>query len=345
MSTNNSFLRNLSLFTLGIALLLSGCDGNKSSKKPDVSSIEVALQVQRFEHDLLQVDTANLVASLQQLQAQYPQFMDVWGNLIMGLGSLEMQPEQAMRGYNAFLHDTMARNLLAESYAAFTPFDKAQEELTTAFKYYKHYFPSKPIPKVITCISFFERAAVTYDTTILALSLDMHLGPEFDYPSSLPLYAQQTLTKEYLVPHAMKVMYGMAFETTPKNSTLLAEMIHNGIQLYFLDLVLPDTEDHLKIDYTAEQQRWCQANEADMWKFFLDKKLLYATEMLENRKYIYPGPFTSGMPPESPGNAGSWVGWQIVRKFMQENPDTKFEELLELDPQALLTRSKYKPKP
>ncbi|CAN5443798.1 gliding motility lipoprotein GldB [soil metagenome] len=345
MNTNNTFFYNLLVWSLGFSLLLSGCDGNKAIKKPDVSHINVSLQVQRFENDLLQVDTTQLEMALQQLQTKYPQFVDVWGNRIMGLGSLQMQRPEALQNYYYFLHDTMARNLLKESYDAFTPFDKIQEEFTQAFKYYKYYFPTKPVPQVITCISFFERAAVTYDTTILALSLDMHLGPGFNYPPSLPLYVQQTLTKDYLVSHGMKVMYGMAFESAPQGSTLLAEMIHNGIQLYFLDLVLPDTPDHLKIDYTAEQLRWCVENEPNVWNFFLDKKLLYTTEMLENRKYIYPGPFTSGMPPESPGNTGSWVGWQIVRKFMQENPDTKFETLLEMDPQALLTRSKYKPKP
>lgn len=344
MNTNNTFSSSLLVLMVAIAMVLPSCNCNKINKKPNVSHIEVNLQVHRFEHDLLQVDTANLEAGLGQLAQKYPEFLDVWGNMIMGIGSLQERREETLRYYGFFLRDTMARNLLQESYEVFTPFNEVEQELTMAFKYYKYYFPTKPLPsEVITCISFFERAAVTYDTSILALSLDMHLGPNFAYPASIPQYVQQTLTRDYLVPHAAKVMYGMAFETAPYNSTLLAEMVHNGIQLYFMDLLLPDTPDHLKIDYTKEQLQWCRANEKEIWNFFLEKKLLYQTEMLENRKYIYPGPFTSGMPPESPGNTGSWVGWQMVRKFMQQNPDTKFETLLEMDPQALLTQSKYKP--
>lgn len=344
MNNNNTFLRNFFLVLLGLGTMLSGCNCNKFKKKPNVSGITVNVQAHRFEHDLLLVDTTNLEASIQQLQQKYPEFLDVWGNRIMGLGSLQMQRQEALKNYYYFLSDTSVRDLLDTVYNSFVPFNDVEEDLAQAFKYYKYHFPGKPVPQVITCISFFERAAVTYDTTILALSLDMHMGADFPYPASIPQYVQQTLTKDYLVPHAVKVMYGLAFESEPKDATLLAEMIHNGIQLYFMDLLLPDTHDHLKIDYTLAQMQWCQENEPEMWNFFLEKELLYGTEMTTNRNYIYPGPFTSGMPPESPGNAGSWVGWQIVRKFMQENPDTKFEQLLELTPQEILTRSKYKPK-
>ncbi len=344
MNTNSTFSRNILLLLLGLGTMLSGCNCNKFNKKPNVSNIEVNLKVQRFEHDLLLVDTTNLETSMQALQQKYPEFLDVWGNRIMGLGSLQLQKPQALKNYYYFLSDTAVRSLLDTAYNAFVPFDDIEEELTQAFKYYKYHFPNKPVPNVVTCISFFERAAVTYDTTILALSLDMHMGKDFPYPASIPQYVQQTLAKEYLVPHAVKVMYGLAFETEPKDATLLAEMIHNGIQLHFMDLLLPDTYDHLKIDYSVVQMQWSKENEPEMWNFFLEKELLYGTEMTINRNYVYPGPFTSGMPPESPGNAGSWVGWQIVRKFMEENPDTKFETLLELTPQEILTRSKYKPK-
>lgn len=344
MKANIIFHRHYFLLLLCAIALLLGSNCNKFSKKPNVSAIDVNLTIERFEHDLLQVDTARLEASIMGLVQKYPDFIDVWGDRIMGLGSLQLQQQQALQNYRLFLSDTGVRSLLDTAYKAFTPFDKHAADIEQAYKYHKYYFPSKPLPRIITCVSFFERAAVTYDTTILALSLDMHMGKDFPYPPSIPVYIQQTLTPDYLVPHAIKVLYGISFESAPKNSSLLAEMIHNGIQLYFLDLLLPETPDHLKIDYTLEQMQWCKKNEPEMWQFFLDKKLLYGTDMLTNRNYVYPGPFTSGMPQESPGNAGSWVGWQIVRKFMQENPDTSFESLLALDPQEILSKSKYKPK-
>ena len=51
------------------------------------------------------------------------------------------------------------------------------------------------------------------------------------------------------------------------------------------------------------------------------------------------------MPPESPGKTAVWVGWQIVRKFMEKNPDTSIEELMKMqDGQMFLQKAGYKPR-
>jgi hypothetical protein len=40
-----------------------------------------------------------------------------------------------------------------------------------------------------------------------------------------------------------------------------------------------------------------------------------------------------------------WVGWQIVRKYMQENKDVTLQQLMaQKDAQYILNGSKYKPK-
>ena len=91
----------------------------------------------------------------------------------------------------------------------------------------------------------------------------------------------------------------------------------------------------------------CALNEEYMWRYFVEGNLLYDSDSKLGNRFINRAPFSKfylEIDNESPGRIGTWVGWQIVRKFMQENPDTKFEQLLELDPQEILTRSKYKPK-
>jgi len=57
------------------------------------------------------------------------------------------------------------------------------------------------------------------------------------------------------------------------------------------------------------------------------------------------GPSTVGMPPESPGNVGSWVGWQIVTNYMKNaGENVTLQELLKTKPDVILAKSKYKPK-
>ena len=51
------------------------------------------------------------------------------------------------------------------------------------------------------------------------------------------------------------------------------------------------------------------------------------------------------MPSNSPGKVGAWLGWQIVKAYMKENPNTTLKELIAIkDGQKILTGSKYKPK-
>jgi hypothetical protein len=41
---------------------------------------------------------------------------------------------------------------------------------------------------------------------------------------------------------------------------------------------------------------------------------------------------------------GKWLGWQIVRKFMDENPKVQPSDLFNMDDaQIILNRSGYKP--
>ena len=57
------------------------------------------------------------------------------------------------------------------------------------------------------------------------------------------------------------------------------------------------------------------------------------------------GPFTSIFPQESPSRAGVWIGWQIIRKYMVENPNMTIQDLMnEKDAQLILAKSKYKPR-
>jgi uncharacterized protein YjaZ len=46
---------------------------------------------------------------------------------------------------------------------------------------------------------------------------------------------------------------------------------------------------------------------------------------------------------ESPGRIGQWLGWQIVKSYM-ENNDVTLDQLLKTEPTVIFNKSKYKPK-
>ncbi|MNL31268.1 hypothetical protein D3C87_1530460 [compost metagenome] len=125
-------------------------------------------------------------------------------------------------------------------------------------------------------------------------------------------------------------------------------MIYNGKILYFMDQVLADeTPDSVKIGYTAKQLEWCKTFEGDIWGYYLQNNLLFETDYQKIQVFLSEGPFTPGLGEknESAPKLGIWVGWQIVRKYMQENKQVTLQQLMaEKDAQKILQGAKYKPK-
>ena len=76
------------------------------------------------------------------------------------------------------------------------------------------------------------------------------------------------------------------------------------------------------------------------------KKILFSTETKLNKRFIENAPFSKfylEADKASPGRIGVWVGWQIVRSYMEHN-DVSLQELINIKPEDLFKKSKYKPK-
>ncbi len=224
----------------------------------------------------------------------------------------------------------------------FTPFD---EQLTDAFRHYKYFFPTRPVPRVYTFISGFNYAVVAADSS-LGAGLDMYLGADAKYYSSLqlPRYKMIKMRKEYLVADCMKGWIQSEWEEDPAQSDLLSRMIYHGKVLYCMSALMPGEEDSIKTGYSSSQLKWCNANEKNTWSFFIDQKLLFSNDQNQVAKFINDGPSTNGFPKESPGAIGQWMGWKIVTAYMKNNTSVTLEQLMNTaDSKRILNDSKYKP--
>ncbi len=98
--------------------------------------------------------------------------------------------------------------------------------------------------------------------------------------------------------------------------------------------------------YTQEEMDWAIANEEEMWKYFVERDLLYSTDSQLDRKFLDPAPFSKfglELDNESPGRLGRFVGWQIVRAFMGKN-EVGLRQLLDMPADEILKESNYKPR-
>lgn len=327
----------LLLITLAGSFLIFSC--KETPLDIDVSNIKVDLTIKHFEKDLF--DSSK--NSPKELKKEYGLFFKDFTERIINIGPIE-QPSASYQ-LNQFINDPeilTIKNDVDQLYSDFSPYE---EEITTAFKHYKYYFPTKNTPEIVTYISGFNYAVIT-DFDYLGIGLDMFLGKDYKAYAQLgiPKYKSNNMDNAHLVAGTLLGWVSTEFELQETQANLLTEMIHQGKLLYLLDALLPREEDFVKVNYLPEQIKWCSDNEKGTWFYFIDNNLLYSKENSEIIKYMGEAPFVQGFPEGSPGRIGHWVGWQIVKAYMQKNPTITIEQLMsETDAQKILNKSKYRP--
>lgn len=335
-----SFLFNSLLLLM---VMLSSCEENKFDV--DVSQSKVEVEWLRLDHDFTGLATKpNFDSYNDSLQKVYGNFYSLYAARIMKFGDVKSSQFE-MNVMRFLMHKDIHQlfRTVDSTYHDLTPY---QDKLSQAFTYYHYYFPNKPIPVVASMVTGISNNIVVTDS-VLGVGLDLYLGDSnrLYQLAGIPQYMRKKANSDYLVSDMMRGWVLSEFEPTNRKDDLLSQMINYGKSLYVMDALFPNGEGHFKIGYTAEELKWCEDHEVMIWERLIGEKSFYSTDPRVIRSLTGPGPFTTGFPKESPAQIGFWVGWQIVRKYMDENPETSMEELMKLeDAQTILGKSKYKPR-
>ena len=322
--------------------LLVGCYSDPLDV--DLGDSKIELNFKRLDQDLFALNPSAGETNTDALSAKYDQFLVDYCEGVLQIGN----PEEASFPFSVaqFITDENMKVLYDDTQTEYGNTSEIESDLTNAFNYFHYHFPDSTVPEIVFMISALNYPVVATKNT-LGVSLDMFLGADYPvYPMvGLPQYMYANMKSDQVVPQAMKGWIQSMYETEAERNTLLDYMIFEGKMLYVMDAVLRNDADSTKIGFTSESINWCSSYEPRVWAHLVDKELLYDTQYMSINKWINQAPFVAGIPKESPGRLGQWVGWQIVRKFMKENPTITIQELmLNQDAQEILTKSKYKPR-
>lgn len=332
-------IRDFLLFICCIALL-TGCGSDPLDV--DVSDIDVSIQFERFEQKMFAATSPQemkqisdeLLASGGELYEYY-----VWDMLRSG----DVHDDSIGIYLFYFVSDSIMRQVTDDIQLVFGDFETEKEQITDAFKHYKYHFPANKVPeKIITYNSAFNYGVVSTDKYI-GIGLEMYLGPENDVIKKVPFpqFMKTKMSRDYMlvdVCHSWIISNLMGEED---GETFLSAAIYYGKLRYIVDAMLPDMEDHFKIRYTREEYDWALASEFDIWQFLIDNEYIYSTEHKVKLRYFEEAPTTVDME-GSPGRIGQFMGWQIVRQYMEKNPEVTVEQLLNETNEGKILKS-YKP--
>ncbi|MEI7499807.1 MAG: hypothetical protein WCK84_05105 [Bacteroidota bacterium] len=318
-------------------LLFWGCKPANQRLNVDVSKIIIAdVRIHRYDIDLFNLKADRLQQGLEALKPEYRFFLDA-----------DLGDPEKLAGMIAYLENP--RNLAFQQAVAgqYKDLNILERDLTNAFRHYLFYYPGKKIPRVYSYISGGDYDfPVQFADSVLLIGLDNYLGKDFKpyFSDGLPVYRVSRMNKDKIIPDCMKLLVDVTHPVQLPGNNLLEQMIESGKRLYFIDSMIPQTEDRLKIGYSKVQNDWIVSHEANVWAAIIENRLLYTTDGKLIRSFMADGPFTAEFSNEAPSRLGEWLGWQIVRKYMDNQPDVTLQELMtEKDAQKILSLSGYKP--
>lgn len=337
------FNRIIKLSLLSI-LLIGACTCGKNKHIPDVRNIKVDLKIERFDKLWFSIpENESVEVYLDKLKSQHPHFTTAFEQFILERGKPLPDTTTFDKLTRQVYLDKHARKLYDTCQQVFGDFKGIEKELTEAFRFYKYYFPKREVPVIYPYISYYSYATPVVEGGI-GIGLDFFLGENHkDYyanPNLRNAYIVRTLNKLHL---PAKVMYALADDIvgSPTGPRMIDFMVNEGKKLYLLDCFLPHTPDSIKLGWTQRQVDFNESGEKSLYNLLVRENLIYSTKNADFRKFVSPGPFMEGMASENPGNSGSWLGWQMVKQYMDRDDKKDVEAMLRADAQRILQR--YRP--
>lgn len=310
-------------------VLFCSC-GNNAGKKQ--------VEFKRFEQLLFGTPVDQLRQVLTKEKATYQ----------CSLLNVYPEDEGYMGMLEGFVTDPVMRDVYRISDSLYHDLGWLEDELGKALTKAEKLCPAMQYNKFYTLITGdFEnyQSRVMCDDGVLAISIDRYAVSELGRYGyfGLPSYLVATSKREYIAADCMATIARDHIMMPDGEATVLDYAIAEGKVLYFLEQVLPDCADTIFLRYTGEQLEWMEGNLTNVWAWMIQNKMLYDTDLSRFHNLIDEAPKTNAFGDGSAPRTPSYIGWQIVKRYMKKSGATMSELFEMTDSQRLLTESGWRP--
>lgn len=311
-----------------LSILIIGffsCEESSQTEK-EIEAVNVDFEVIRF--DLKFADAGP--EDLPQLKKEYPYLFPA------------QYPDSVWIGK---MSDTIQQEINVEVEKAYPEFSEETDQLRGLFQHIKYYFSDFEAPTVITVTSEVDyKNKVLLSDNYLFIALDTYLGEGHHFYTGLQEYLKKNFTEDQIVPD-VAAAYAKEYVPRAQSRTFLAQMLYYGKILYLKDLWIPLVSDAEKIGYTPEELEWAKNNEEQIWRYFVENEVIFDTDSQLYSRFLYPAPFSKFhlvLDSESPDRVGQYIGWQIIRQYMEKN-DVSVKKMLQTDAETIFNNANFKP--
>lgn len=180
-----------------------------------------------------------------------------------------------------------------------------------------HALADKPELKITAVISPYNQAVVTHPDGYVFVALNHYLGEQSPaYAGFAEFIRRRKVNSRMPIDIVMAIV---ASENEPQfanDATLLNHLLYQGALLLQTRKLLPEgTSEAALLGMTPEEYEWCKANEPQIWKALIERKLLYSTDYEVINRLMRPAPGSPLISANAPGQAVLYCALKLAEAY------------------------------
>lgn len=296
--------------------------------------LDVQLKAKESPIHYINVDQYFCTKSLDTVKTNLVQLHQEYGSLLMYELSQNIRRRITDTSYKAVYQFYQSEYIQAlekvkDSMYQFLP--EHEHKIDNAFQYLAYHFGDTVLPQNILFMNKLFSGITCGDTNI-SVGLESYINPNNPIIKQIPgnqLYQWQRdrMNMRYL-EHDILFSWIRAKLFTNINAKLAEHIVQAGKVLYTLNACFPDSSEAFIMRYNQKAYKWAVQNEGDVWNYLVKKQLLFKNQLKVNTNFINKGPTTEGLPEGAPDRMGQFIGYRMVKNYMNQNKNVTLQQLL-----------------
>lgn len=318
------------ILRIGLFLvLISSCSHDPLDV--DSSSVSIKLNYINLDSALYFSDPNSLINNHHTFQKTIGEIYAYQMGYCLRIG--QISDTALVNSISQFKSDKAIKKIEKQIHTKFKDLSTYKVIIEDGFKHLKYHFPKGKIPESIVFMnSLFQSNSFCTEKEI-GIGLERYLGKDNTVIKELPSepfydWIKEGMNEEYLERDVL-CSWIMTHYIPEIEGNLAENIIRWGKILYLTEAAFPTMEKNIIIRYSKEDYIWAINNQLPFWKYLVNEKLLFKINELDRANLLNEAPFTIGLPEKSPDRFGQFLGWQIVKKYMEQNEITP-EQLLKV---------------
>lgn len=191
--------------------------------------------------------------------------------------------------------------------------------------------PKTKVSHIYGIVSPYRQSVVTADSIVL-ISLNLYLGSDYPGYAGFEDYFKKTREASRIPYDVVEAIVASRYPLdSSKSKTILSKMLYQGVLVHAIMSTIPDAELPMAIGVSDKELEWLKANESAIWDKMIQNELIYSGSEIDAAKLIMPSPSTSIIHYDAPGRVGRYIGYAIVKSYVDKHNDVTLESLINPD--------------